>query len=106
MEDSEIEFDSPMSNEQLDLVNNLTVKEIKAIDAALLNNSCQYFRKTARVIMAAMSDKPITASGIPDVYYGERIKSLVENGLLVSEGNLSAMRFSEVKLPGEEVAMC
>ena len=36
---------------------------------------------------------------IPDVFYAQRIKKIVGKGLLIAEGNLDYMRFSEVRLP-------
>lgn len=38
-------------------------------------------------------------SGLPDVFYAQRIKALVQRGALVSEGNLNYMSYSEVRLP-------
>jgi hypothetical protein len=37
------------------------------------------------------------AQGIPDVYYAERVRALVDRGLIESVGNLRRMRFSEVR---------
>jgi hypothetical protein len=36
--------------------------------------------------------------GIPDLFYAQRIASLVEKGVLLFQGNLKSLRFSEVKL--------
>jgi len=38
-------------------------------------------------------------TGLPDLYYAQRVKSLVSRGLLIAEGNLDYMRYSEVRLP-------
>ena len=49
-----------------------------------------------------MSDGPYRFESIPDVFYSQRVKALVENGLLESQGNLDFMRYSEVRLPKHE----
>jgi hypothetical protein len=36
-----------------------------------------------------------------DVFYAERIRALAEQGRLDSQGNISYMRFSEVRLPAK-----
>jgi hypothetical protein len=36
--------------------------------------------------------------GIPDSFYAERVRLLVECGKLLAEGDLRFMRYSEVKL--------
>jgi hypothetical protein len=38
------------------------------------------------------------ASLLPDVYLSQRVRELVESGLLENQGNLARMRFSEVRL--------
>ena len=45
--------------------------------------------------MLSLTDR---VEGIPDSYYAQRIQKLVNDGLLVSQGNLSYMRFSEVRI--------
>jgi hypothetical protein len=42
---------------------------------------------------------PYRFENVPDVFYSQRAKALVENGLLESQGNLDFMRYSEVRLP-------
>jgi len=39
--------------------------------------------------------------GIPDIYYANRVRALVEAGRLESQGNLDYMRFSEVRLSAQ-----
>ena len=41
-------------------------------------------------------------SGIPDIFYSQRVRHLVEEGKLESQGNLGYMRYSEVRLPSKE----
>lgn len=39
---------------------------------------------------------------IPDIYYAQGIRRLVDEKKLESQGNLSYMRYSEVPLPPKE----
>ena len=38
--------------------------------------------------------------GLPDIYYAQRVLSLVDAGRLEAQGDLKYLRFSEVRLPG------
>ena len=42
---------------------------------------------------------PKSVLGIPDLFYAERLRKLVQDGRLESQGNLAYMRLSEVRLP-------
>jgi hypothetical protein len=76
----------------------LSPAKIAALDAALLYNTSGRWRKLAMVI-AKMWDHAEHVEGIPDSFYAIRVRSLVERGLLESQGNLDYMRFSEVRRP-------
>ena len=99
MKSHDVEPDPDLTEEQRALINKLNLEDIQEIDKALLANACDYWRKVARVVGATMMELPERVPGIPDIYYAERIKELVKKGLLESQGNLSYMRFSEVRLP-------
>jgi hypothetical protein len=90
--------DPPLNEEQLALVNNLSETDLKKIDEALLSKVCQNWRKVAFVVGKTMMDLPDRVPGIPDVYYSQRVRHLVEEGKLESQGNLAYMRYSEVRL--------
>lgn len=47
----------------------------------------------------AMGNESVRVPGLPDLFYAQRVRALVEKGLLVAEGNLAFMRYSEVRLP-------
>ena len=46
----------------------------------------------------AMNNEAIRVPGLPDLYYSQRVRALVERGELIVEGHLDFMRFSEVRL--------
>ena len=90
--------DPPLTIEQIELVNKLNEIDIKRIDKTLLSNTCKYWRKVARVVGTTMLELSEHMPGIPNVFYAQRIKHLVEEGKLEAQGNLDIMRYSEVRL--------
>ena len=60
--------DPPLTIEQIELVNNLNEIDIKRIDKTLLANTCQYWRKVARVVGTTMLELSEHIPGIPDVF--------------------------------------
>jgi hypothetical protein len=95
--------DPPLTKEQVALVKKLNETDIKRIDKALLSNACEFWRKVAHVVGTTMMELPERVKGIPDIYYAQRIRHLVEEGKLESQGNLAYMRYSEVRLPSKEL---
>lgn len=99
MSDSEIPFDPELTQDQMDLVSKLSDSDIKEIDSILLAQAGKQPRKVAMVVAMAMSKLPNKIEGIPDVFYAQRVAALVKVGILLSQGNLRRMRYSEVKVP-------
>ena len=91
--------DPPLTPEQQVKVAQLSEAEIRSIDEALLSNACHQWRKVARVVGTTMIGLTNRIHGIPDVFYSQRVRKLVEDGRLESQGNLAYMRFSEIRLP-------
>ena len=77
----------------------LSIEDIKIIDKALLSQACDRWRKVAAIVSFCMHDLEDRVFGIPDIYYAQRVRKLVDKGLLESQGKLGYMRFSEVRLP-------
>ena len=91
--------DKTLTKEQLKLLEKLSDTEIHTIDNALLANTSSQWRKVSRVVATTMNCLPCRVVGIPDSYYSQRIQQLVSAGLLESQGNLSYMRYSEIRRP-------
>ena len=91
--------DQPMNESQRAVANSLTEDTLQEIDRALLANVAKLPRKVARVVGSTMSNPEVRVSGLPDLFYAERVRLLVESGKLESKGNLYAMRYCEVWLP-------
>jgi len=85
--------------EQQRLVAKLTPEFVARIDAELLSLARRLPRKVAMVVGLAMGNPELRVFGLPDLYYAQRVRALVEKGVLVAEGNLDFMRYSEVRLP-------
>lgn len=98
MNDEMITSDSELTAAQKSLVMELDETTLKNIDAALLSNANSNWRKVAMIVSITMSGLQSRIKGIPDVFYSQRIRKLVESSYLESQGNLQAMRFSEVRL--------
>ena len=86
-----------LSEEQRACIDSLSSGDISSIDAALLSQCDGHFRKVAFIVGSAMMRQPNRIDGVPDVFYGQRVHALVENGVLEAVGNLSYMRYSEVR---------
>ena len=88
-----------LSEDQKNRINSLLPSDIEEIDEQLLKNVGHKWRKVAMVVGLTMTDFNKKYSGIPDLFFAQRVKELVNTGLLRSQGNLEHMRFSEVKKP-------
>lgn len=99
MTSHDVEPDPPLSAEQLKIVQALSKEQVAAIDNALLENCIKRWRKVAAVVGFTMTDHLMNAlPGVPDTYYAERVRQLVEKGTLEASGNLNYMRYSEVRI--------
>ena len=88
----------PLTDEQLDLVRRLSNEQVRKIDDALVSNASHQWRKVARIVMSTMMELN-DSLGLPDIYYAQRVLSLVDAGRLEAQGDLKYLRFSEVRLP-------
>ncbi len=88
----------PPKEEEQGRIDKLTADEIQKIDEALLANASTEWRKVERVVGSAMTANSGIVPAVPDSFYAERVRKLVADGTLESQGNLAFMRFSEVRL--------
>lgn len=99
MDSHDVTPDPPLTGEQLAVVEALSDEQIVEMDKALLANCRKRWRKVAGVVAFTMTDENMTRlEGVPDVYYAQRIRILVERGVLEYSGDLRYMRYSEVRL--------
>jgi hypothetical protein len=98
-ESHDITPDGPLTPEEQAAADALSLDLLRRIDAALLSHARKTNRKVAMLVGLTMMDPSLRAPGLPDVFYAQRIRMLVDKGLLVAEGSLGYMRYSEVRLP-------
>lgn len=100
----EQESDPPLSPEQRRIADSLSGDMVDRIDAELLSHANGRPRKVAMIVGLAMSNPAMNIPGLPDLYFAERVRHLVENGSLKAAGNMLSMRHSEVRLsdPSDE----
>ncbi|WP_340568575.1 DUF3658 domain-containing protein [Stenotrophomonas sp. G106K1] len=89
--------DAHLTDEQRHRIAALTDEDIAWIDQQLLSHCDGQFRNVAYVVGTAMSLDPKRQPGIPDVFYAGRVRKLVERGVLEAVGDLSRMRYCEVR---------
>ena len=91
--------DGPLTPEQQAVADSLSTDLVARIDTTLLSHAKRIERKVAMIVALTMADTSLRVAGFPDVFYVQRVKALVQRGLLVAEGNLDYMCYSEVRLP-------
>jgi hypothetical protein len=102
MKNQDAKPDGKLTSEQEMLVKQLTEDEVYEIDMALLSNTNDRWHKVAMVVAKTMQKLPCRINGIPDIYYSQRIRNMVDEKQLVARGDLSYMRYSEVRKPVDE----
>lgn len=93
------EPDGSIPAESVERVARLTNEELALIDAECLAQASTRWRKVARIVGFSIKKLQQRIPDVPDVFYAQRVKLLVAQGKLESQGNLDYMRFSEVRLP-------
>ena len=93
------ELELILTVKQQESVSKLSEEQLKIIDNALLSYANKRFQKVAKIIATFITESNLHLSGIPDIFYAQRIEKLSSKGLLESQGNLKFMRYSEVREP-------
>jgi hypothetical protein len=93
------DHDGPLTPQERAVADALSLELLRRIDAALLSHARKTNRKIAMLVGLTMMDPSLRVPGLPEVFYAQRIRTLVDRGLLVVEGSLGYMRYSEVRLP-------
>lgn len=91
--------DPPLTATQQAAADRLTAADLRTIDGALLRNLTGNYRKVAMIVSLAMGSDKSFYPDVIDVFYAQRLKLMVERGLVESVGDLNRMRYSEVRLP-------
>lgn len=88
----------PISAEEKAAADLLDPQELEAIDACLLSHCTGRFLKVARVILRTENGLRHRFPKLTHIFYTLRLRHLVDTGHLLASGDVSQMRFSEVKL--------
>ncbi len=94
--------DDPMSPEEAAAFARLRKEEVKEIDDSILSCATSRWQKVARVVSDVKRKLAARYPQFSYNFYAERTRFLAESNRLDSQGDLSCMRFSEVKLPNEK----
>ncbi|MDH5633907.1 MAG: DUF3658 domain-containing protein [Gammaproteobacteria bacterium] len=89
--------DRELTDEENSLISHLSQEDISEIDKALLNNVNANWRKMAMVVGLTMTELPNRTKGIPDLFYAQRLRLMVENSQIEAHGHVSSMRYCEVR---------
>ena len=93
--------DPPLTAEQQAEVAQLSTSELERIDRALLAEATGRWRKVAFIVGSTIGNLTGVPE-LPDVFYSQRVKLLVDQGRLEAQGDLDYMRYSEVRLSSSE----
>lgn len=91
--------DPPLDAEQSLRVSKLRQEDLWEMDRVLLAQASPKWRKVARLVGGAIGELSARIPNVPDIYYAQRVRHLVEVGKLESEGDLRFMNRAEVRLP-------
>jgi len=94
----ELDPDPPLTPDEETRVGCLSTVDVTRIDETLLSHVSRHWRKVAMVVARSLDDPRVVAAAVPYLYYARRIRHLVDIGVLEAQGDLSRMRFSEVRL--------
>ena len=88
----------PVSPEEAAAFARLHASEVEAIDEAILSCATLHWRKVAMMVSLAEKKLGTKYPQFSYSFYAERIRTLAKEMRLESQGDLSYMRFSEVRL--------
>ncbi len=88
----------PFSEEHQNQINKLTENDIIKIDEMLITQTAKQWRKVARVVGWSMMELKGKVPPVIDIYYAMRVIELKKAGIFESQGDLTKIRFSEIRL--------
>ena len=97
MEHEPPDLNLPLSDEQLAYVAQLSREQVEAIDNALSSQCAASWRKVSYVVGSAIQQ--LQLPGILDAFFALRVREHVALGKLEGRGDLTRMRYSEVRVP-------
>ncbi len=92
------QFDPPMTDEEAELVGQLSESELEFVDGFLIENIGQTWMKSAFLIGGVMLKIPDEYEELPDTFYSARLMVLEKKGLIAVKGDLRKMKLCEIQL--------
>ena len=94
--------DSYLGLEEQEMAARLPSTDLDVIDAALIAATVETWRKMSRVIGDALFTSQSKFPGLPLGVYVQRVQALVQEGVLLAQGDVQFMRHSEIRLPQKD----
>ncbi len=88
----------PISAEEKAAADLLSKQDLESIDACILSHCADRFYKVARIIGRTQDELADRFPKLSHVFFTQRLKKLVDTGLLAAAGDVFKMRFSEARL--------
>ena len=95
----------PLTAEEQSAADKLSGPELLAVDKMILSNCSDRWLKVARVVTRSEDSLKNQHPALSFVFYTQRLRLLVDDWRLESRGDLSFIRFSEVRLPSQAGAI-
>lgn len=94
--------DPPPTAEDLAMIASAPREVVAKLDKALMDATSKDWRKMARLVGDAMLELDSVLPELSDSYYAYRLRSFIEAGALEARGDVSIMRFCEIRRPAGE----
>lgn len=98
MADDDDAYEEAPSAEELALIQKVTAEEAKTVDALIVGKCGTQWQKVAMIVGSSLHEFSSAFPDLPFIYMQLRIGALVGDGILEAQGNLMAMRHSEIRL--------
>jgi hypothetical protein len=99
---AQVSNDLQITPEQKAKVDQLSEAQMKEIDRSILENASHQWSQVSRLLLTTMIERKEGVTGLPELFYLERISNLVKEGFLESRGDLRDMKASEVRLAAKK----
>jgi len=90
-------MDEELSLEQRQKIDALTNEDLVRIDAAISDELKPEWRKASQVVGFAMMSLRPCFKGIPDVFFGRRLRLMGDMGVVEVRGSFVSLRTTEVR---------
>ncbi|MEO5795755.1 MAG: DUF3658 domain-containing protein [Rhodoferax sp.] len=101
LDDDDEENDDQPTPEELAQIRRATLADAAAVDALILQNCTDRWRKVAMVVGTALEEFDAKFPYLPYVYMPVRILEMARSGVLEVQGDAMDMRSSEVRFAGK-----